>query len=140
MTDDATRVWRALRQLVLDGKHGQREVCRALDLSFVKVKALRHLANEPLSLGALASALITDAPYTSVIVADLERRGLVIRAPNPEDGRSKLVSVTVAGRRAARTADAILGEPPVVLRELDENDLATLDRITRTLLGEQVAR
>ena len=112
MTDDATRVWQALRLLVLERNDRRREVCRALDLSFVKIKALRELAEQPMSLSVLASALLTDAPYTSVIVSDLERQGLVTRAPNPDDGRSKLVSVTVAGRRVARSAEAILSEPP----------------------------
>lgn len=137
MSEDASRVWRALRTLVLEGNDGQREVCRALDLSFVKVKAVRRLAGQPMSLSRLASALLIDAPYATVIVGDLERRGLVTRSPNPDDGRSKLVSVTAAGRRAARLAEAILGEPPPALRALNAGDLAELERIMRALSAER---
>jgi DNA-binding MarR family transcriptional regulator len=136
MTDDPVRVWQALRTLMLERNDRRREVCRALDLSFVKIKALQVAAAEPTSLGALASALLIDAPYASVVVSDLERRALVVRTPNPVDGRSKLVSATPAGRRAARTAEGILGEPPPALRALNARDLATLERITLSLLGE----
>lgn len=131
---DAAQVWQDLRELVLERNDGRREVCRALDLSFIKVKALRRLAREPMSLSMLAGALQTDAPYTSVIVTDLERRGLVARGPHPDDRRSKLVSVTPAGKRAARTAEAILGRPPAVLRALGQHDLAVLGRIVAATL------
>lgn len=130
MSDDvAVRAWQSMRELVLEGSGGQREACRRLNLSFVKIKALRHIAAGPLSLGKLAAALQTDAPYTSVIVSDLEQRGLAVRKPNPSDGRSKLVAATAAGLRATRTAEAILGAPPPALRDLEPNDLAALDRI-----------
>jgi DNA-binding MarR family transcriptional regulator len=140
MSDDATRVWRGLRELTLERNDRRREVCRTLDLGFVKVKALLYLAEQPLSMSALASALLVDAPYTSVIVTDLERRGLVTRSPNPDDGRSKLVDATALGRKAARTADAILSEPPPSLRNLNGRDLAALDRITSALLEDRSAR
>jgi DNA-binding MarR family transcriptional regulator len=136
-SDDPVRsVWQALTAFVFGQDNGRREVSRALDLSFVKVKALRRLARQPMSLSALAAALITDAPYTSVIVSDLERRGLVTRSPNPEDGRSKMVTATPSGRRAAQRAEAILGEPPPALRALNERDLAALDRIVAALLED----
>lgn len=43
-------------------------------------------------------------PLTSAMehVSSLERRGLLRRFPNPRDGRSYLVTLTAAGRRAHR--------------------------------------
>ena len=53
----------------------------------------------------LGVALVTDAPYITVIVDDLEDRGLVTREANPGDRRSKLVHITAAGREVAQQAD-----------------------------------
>ncbi|WP_433421292.1 MarR family transcriptional regulator [Microtetraspora malaysiensis] len=51
-------------------------------MSFIRVKALRLVATGPLTLRRLAEQLTTDPPYTTVVVADLERRGLVERTPH----------------------------------------------------------
>jgi DNA-binding MarR family transcriptional regulator len=131
---DAARVWQGLRTLVLDRHDTRAAVCAALGMSFVRVKALRLAASGPITLRALADRLGTDPPYVTVIVDDLERRELVTRRPNPADRRSRLVTVTAAGREAAATAGRILGEPPAPLQALPAADLATLDRIVAALL------
>jgi DNA-binding MarR family transcriptional regulator len=127
--------WQLLRALVLDRDDRRREVADALDLSFVRVKALRAIAAGPLPMRDLVTALGTDPPYATVVVGDLEARGFVVRAPNPDDRRAKTVTVTRAGRRAARRADAILGRPPDSLRRLDDADLAELHRLLKLLAG-----
>ncbi len=129
----AARVWRNLRALVLERNDRRREVCDALGMGFIRIKALRRLAAEPMTLRHLADALTSDAPYTTVVVDDLAERGLVVRTPHPEDGRAKLVSVTPAGRAQARRADRILNRPPAVLLALPAEDLAALDRIVAAL-------
>jgi DNA-binding MarR family transcriptional regulator len=134
-TDDmATRTWDGLRTLVLETGERRREVSDALGMSFVRVKALRHLAWSPLTLGELATALQSDAPYATLVVNDLEARELVTRTPHPDDRRRKVVSVTPAGRRAARRAERILGTPPAAVLALGRADLAELDRLV-ALLG-----
>ncbi|HEY7008028.1 MAG TPA: MarR family transcriptional regulator [Jatrophihabitantaceae bacterium] len=127
--------WRLLRTLVLDRGDGRREVCETLELSFVRVKALRAIAAGPMAMRELVTALGTDPPYATVVVDDLEARGLVVRAPNPDDRRAKTVTVTGAGRRAARRADSILGRPPESLRRLDDSELAELHRLLTVLAG-----
>ncbi|MCD0482505.1 MarR family transcriptional regulator [Streptacidiphilus sp. ASG 303] len=129
----AARTWHNLRALVLEENDRRREVVDALGMSFVRIKALRRLAAAPATLRALAADLATDAPYTTVVVDDLARRGLVERTPHPEDRRAKIVSVTEAGRAAAAEADRILGEPPEALLALPPDDAAALDRITAAL-------
>ncbi|MFF4650531.1 MarR family transcriptional regulator [Streptomyces sp. NPDC001380] len=131
----AARTWHNLRALVLEENDRRREVVDALGMSFVRIKALRRLAAAPATLRALAADLATDAPYTTVVVDDLARRGLVERTPHPEDRRAKIVSVTEAGRAAAAEADRILGEPPEALLALPPDDAAALDRITAALRG-----
>lgn len=132
--DAAGRAWAAMRALVLDNDRRQ-EVCDALGLSFFRVKALRRIAAAPVGLGDLAAALLTDRPYTTVVVDDLARRGLVERTPHPTDRRCKIVTVTAAGATAAAEAERVLGTPPAALRELDEEELALLERLMARAAG-----
>jgi DNA-binding MarR family transcriptional regulator len=130
----AARAWQGMRALVLDRYDRRKEVCAALGVSFVRVKALRLLAAGPLTMRQLAEKLATDAPYTTLVVDDLQRRGLVTRGPHPTDRRSRLVTITADGRCAAERADEILGRPPAPVLDLDPEDLATLDRLVAKLL------
>jgi DNA-binding MarR family transcriptional regulator len=128
-------VWRGIRTLVVDRYDRRKEVCDALDMSFVRAKALRALARAPLTMRELAARLTTDAPYTTLVVDDLERRGLVVRSGHPTDRRSKIVTATPDGIETARRAEEILNEPPDPVRQLDDADLAALDRILAKLLN-----
>lgn len=131
----AQRIWHGMRTLVLDVDDRRREVAEALGMSFVRSKALRRLLEGPMTMRGLAERLGTDAPYTTLIVDDLERQGLARRSVNPEDRRSKLVTATETGRAVAKAAEKILDRPPVRLLDLDAEDLATLDRIMARLLA-----
>lgn len=132
----AARVWQGMRALVIDRHDRRRAVCEALELSFIRIKALLHLHTAgAMTLRALAADLLIDPPYTTVITGDLERRGLVTRTAHPTDRRAKIVAVTEAGARAAETAMRVLGEPPEPLLGLSAGDLAELDRIITGLLG-----
>jgi DNA-binding MarR family transcriptional regulator len=46
----------------------------------------------------------------SEVVADLERLGYVERAPDPEDGRAKMIRLTKLGAEAQRTALGIFAD------------------------------
>ncbi|MFC5143869.1 MarR family winged helix-turn-helix transcriptional regulator [Streptomyces aureoversilis] len=133
--ETAQRAWGQLREIVLGGNERRKEVVEALGMSFFRVKALRRIARGPLTLRELAEQLLTDRPYTTLVVDDLAGRGLVERTANPADRRSKIVSATPAGHEAAARAEAILGTPPPALLALPPEDLAALDRITARLAG-----
>jgi DNA-binding MarR family transcriptional regulator len=129
----AERVWADLCALVLDQNERRKEVAEALGMSFFRVKALRRVAKRAYSMGELAAELATDRPYLTLVVDDLEQRGLVRRTEHPTDRRSKIVSPTPEGLAAASRANAILGAPPPALLALPPDDLAALERITSTL-------
>jgi DNA-binding MarR family transcriptional regulator len=130
--DLARRAWRAMSDVILD--HDRKvAVSEALGLSWTRVLALRRLAGQPLTLRALAERLAADPPYVTLMVDDLEERGLVVRMPHPEDRRAKLVELTAAGRAAAARAEAILDEPPEALRDVAAEDLAALLRVVERL-------
>ncbi|MCW2885422.1 MAG: hypothetical protein QOE54_7281 [Streptosporangiaceae bacterium] len=133
--DTAARVWNGMRTLVLDLHDKRDEVCGALGMSFIRAKALRRLAKGPRTMRELAAELSTDAPYTTLVVQDLEKRGLVERTVHPGDRRAKIVTATAEGLAAAALAERILGEPPAPLLALTGTDLESLDRIVTDLLG-----
>ncbi|MFL5913897.1 MAG: MarR family transcriptional regulator [Gaiellaceae bacterium] len=133
-TDLARRAWRAVTEIALD-RDRKIAVSEALGLSWTRVLALRRLAVEPHTLRALAERLAADPPYVTLMIDDLEQRGLVRRMPHPKDRRAKLVELTAAGRAAAERADAILDEPPAELCDIPEKDLATVLRVL-----ERIAR
>ena len=132
----AARVWRNLRALVLEQNEHRKETCEALGMSFFRIKALRRIAAAPSQMSELADRLSSDRPYLTLVVDDLEKRGLVERRRHPEDRRRKIVSATPAGRQAAARANAILGTPPPALLTLSPADLAALDRIAAALTPE----
>ncbi len=132
--DLARAAWRAMSDVVL-GHDRKIAVSEALGLSFARVRALRRLAGRPLTLRGLADLLSADPPYVTLIVNDLEQRGLVQRTPHPGDRRAKLVQLTEAGRAAAARADAILDEPPAGLHDVPAEDLAALLRVLERLTG-----
>ncbi len=134
--DVAERAWRSMQDLVLDNDQ-QRAVSEALDMSFARIKALRRLAWKPMTGRQLADALGTDPPHVSVIVDELEQKGLVARTPHPTDRRAKILTVTPPGKRVAQKAERMLGQPPAALRALPAEELAALDRIVTTLLAAQ---
>jgi DNA-binding MarR family transcriptional regulator len=77
------------------------------------------------------------------LVARLVRKGLVVRSPDPEDGRAYLVALTREGRRllqagieahTPRLDDEVLGHlTPTQRRQLH----ALLTRVDPTLRGER---
>ncbi|GAA3531103.1 hypothetical protein GCM10022222_12690 [Amycolatopsis ultiminotia] len=134
--DEATRVWARLRAVVLEIHDRRGAVSEALGMSFIKVKALRRVAAGPLTMRELTAQLSTDSPYTTLVVDDLVRRGLVVREPDPDDRRRRIVTATPAGRREAARADRLVGEPPPQLRALSAAELAELDRIAGLLTGQ----
>jgi DNA-binding MarR family transcriptional regulator len=132
----ATRAWGNLRALVLERNERRKEVVEAVGMSFFRVKALRRIAARPSRMSELAAQLGSDRPYLSLVVDDLEKRGLVERHQHPTDRRCKIVSATEEGRATATRANAILGAPPPALLALPAEDLAALERITAALVTQ----
>jgi DNA-binding MarR family transcriptional regulator len=126
-----------MRSLVLDSNDKREAVTAAVGLSFIRVKALRRLTEGPASLSELAKRLSTDASYTSIVVDDLDERGLVTRTVDPLDRRARIVTLTRAGLSLAQQADRILAEPPAAFTALAAEELQTLAAILDQLLRSQ---
>jgi DNA-binding MarR family transcriptional regulator len=124
----AGRAHAAMQHLILD-QDRRREVADATGMSFFRTKALRRLVAGPARMTDLAARLETDKPYLTVVVDDLERRGLVTRSVAEDDRRCKVVAITEAGQAVAAQADEILSRPSKGLSALDADEMATLARL-----------
>jgi DNA-binding MarR family transcriptional regulator len=119
--------WQLMRRFVeANGTSGELRERLGLGAGSGRVKVLFLLRQQPMTLAQLADAHGVDRPYATIIVDKLEQLGFVERRPHPSDRRSKVVSLTPAGREAAALADRILGEPPAALRALDDDQLTEL--------------
>jgi DNA-binding MarR family transcriptional regulator len=130
MTTEADRIWQVLVGMVIDTRGDwRRRVSEATGLPFTRLRALRRIGEEPMTLSALAHSMSTDAPAATVTVNDLERRGLVTREEHPDDRRAKLVTITAAGRAILRTYKSVSDHAPEPLASLSPADLKILARL-----------
>jgi len=83
-----------------------------LDVSLPKLAALNVLkdAGESLPLSQLADRLACVKSNITQLVDRLEADGLVSRAPDPNDRRSRLAVLTKAGRRVCEDGLALLNK------------------------------
>src|SRR3989442_669999 len=125
-------VWTLMFDLVLDHQR-RRQVSEAVGLSFARTRAVRRVADKPMSMGELAATLGIDRPNATVLVDDLEAQGLVRRRPHPTDRRTKMVEATRKGKNIARQANEILGTPPAALAALSAEDLEALRRVLESI-------
>jgi DNA-binding MarR family transcriptional regulator len=79
--------------------------------------------------------------YRSDLVAtinELTERGLVVRAPDPADGRRNAITLTDEGRRHLKRLDGLLAEAEAeFLAPLSAADRAELIRILQLIVGDR---
>ncbi|CPU63999.1 Putative transcription regulator protein%2C MarR [Mycobacteroides abscessus] len=107
----------------------------ATGLPFSRVRILRRLARQSMTMKAIAEAVSLDAPAATVAVSDLERRGLVVRRIDPDNRRCKRVSLTDEGSELVAVIAGLDDPAPAGLSALAEADLRSL----RALLEKATA-
>jgi DNA-binding MarR family transcriptional regulator len=128
--DLADEVWRAMASLVIDNRDGwKRAVIEQSGLPFSRIRILKRLSRQPMTVKQVAHAATIDAPAATVAVNDLEDRGLVARETDPTNRRCKVVSLTDAGRDMVRKIDAVDDPAPNALAALDGAQLKELKAI-----------
>lgn len=119
-----------MSSLVLDNKDSwRRSVVELTGLPFSRIRILKRLDRRPLTMKQVAEAATIDAPAATVAINDLEARGLVVREIDPENRRSKRVSLTDAGREVLRVVNELADPPPASLAGLDGEALRSLRAI-----------
>lgn len=89
---------------------------------------------ESITLSALAENLMADKGQISRTVRELEQLGLIQRTPDPDDGRSSLLSPTADG--LARLAEARAPQESSLVDALEEwpiDDIRNLSRLLHAL-------
>jgi MarR family 2-MHQ and catechol resistance regulon transcriptional repressor len=105
------------------------------DVSVTQCHALDVLVRrDRCTLGELAAQLVLDKSTASRVVAALERKGLVARAPHPGDQRAVLLAATAAGRRLhARIRQTLIDEQRQVLADFPPEVRAAAPALLRRL-------
>ncbi len=130
----ADEVWRAMAALVIDNRDSwKRAVVEESGLPFSRIRILKRLSRQSMSVKELARAATIDPPAATVAINDLEERGLVVRETDPANRRSKTVSLTEAGRTTVRKIDAVNDPAPDILARLDDAELKSLQAILEKL-------
>jgi len=69
-----------------------------LSASAVTVLAIVDGATEPITPGLIADRAIVSSASATSVLDTLEKRGLLVRRPHPDDGRKLVIDLTDAGR------------------------------------------
>ena len=116
------------RATVVTTENYERHIGQALGLRKVECSLLMLLhANGALAPKPLARALSVSAPNLTLLLDRLQERGLLVRTPNPQDGRSQHVSLSAKGLQLAqRAADASVPMEAELLGRLSNAEHAML--------------
>ncbi|MDR6867306.1 DNA-binding MarR family transcriptional regulator [Microbacterium resistens] len=79
----------------------------------------------------LAERMMSDKSLVSRLVRELEEHGLIRRTPDPQDGRSSLLSATESGLE--RLTEARQHDDERLIRALDAWDIREIQDLTRLL-------
>jgi DNA-binding MarR family transcriptional regulator len=102
---------------------------RPLGLTFARYEVLMLLSfstRRTLPLGKIGERLQVNPASVTNAVDRLEAQGLVVKRPNPDDGRGTLAALTPAGRGLARRATDIMNAQVFTDVGLGGPELATL--------------
>jgi len=137
---DACRVWQLLVKFFF-AQRGYLPSCgAALDLSPVQCHVLHLIEpDRPLPMSRLADTLSCDASNVTGLIDRLESRGLVRRAPSPDDRRVKVIQLTPAGTRLRSQLLKQLAGASHPLAKLSLAQQRTLMGLLEDLVGEKAS-
>ena len=104
-------------------------VLRPFGLTFARYEVVMLLSfstKGSLPLGKIGERLQVNAASVTNAVDRLEAQGLVVRRPNPRDGRGTLAAITAKGRKLADRATVAMNAQVFSDLGLDEKALDTL--------------
>ena len=112
------------------------------ELTFPDYHVLVLLSEAPrrrLRMGELAGKLIFSPSRLTYHIGTMERRGLVVRQPCPEDGRGSQAVLTADGLRALRDAAPhhLRSVRSHLMDDLDDAEIAVLTKVFERL-GERL--
>ncbi len=141
-SSEEERAWAAIMRTharlvpVLD-----REMQNATGLPLAWYDVLLELtsAGGRLRMSELGDRVVLSRTRVSRIVDELQRAGLVVREPNPDDGRSSYAAITTEGARRFRQSGRIYraGIQRELGRSVDKDALRSLAQILEQILATE---
>ena len=104
-------------------------------LSGAQACLLVQLRRGSRTMGQLAVELSCDASNVSQLVGRLEGRGLVVREPDPDDRRTRRVSITKEGVAVTRDVEARFDLPAVGVARLSDEERRQLSSLLAKAFG-----
>ena len=111
-------------------------ILRPYGLTFARYEALVLLSFSragALPLRVMGERLMVHPTSVTNTIDRLEAQGMVVRRPNPEDGRGRLAEITERGRDAVRAATRDLMAAEFGMSEYSEHDRGELFALLRGL-------
>lgn len=102
MTEQTRQITTALQRLAMFWRASQWQAAKGVGLNPTQSETLTRVATRPERAVDLAAALGITQASLSDSVAALDRKGLVRRGPDPEDGRARRIEATAEGHALAR--------------------------------------
>jgi DNA-binding MarR family transcriptional regulator len=142
-TGDVQAVLDGIRRIVQALHASSRHTERRVGLTAAQLFVLRSLAGtKGLSINELSARTFTHQSSVSVVASRLQRRGLVARRADPEDGRRRVITLTAAGRRALSTAPAatqerLIGAVVAMTPTLRRSAIRALDQIANAMVADK---
>jgi DNA-binding MarR family transcriptional regulator len=97
--------YRAMDERVREAMHDA-----GYDVTVAQARIAQRIADDGTRLTELAERAQVTKQTASLLVAALEREGLVERVPDPADGRARLIRLSARGREAAeRAMEVVIG-------------------------------
>ena len=109
---------------------------RPHELTFARYEALVLLTfsrRGALPLGVIGERLMVHPTSVTNIISRLERQQLVVRLPNPADGRGRLAEITPAGRAVVKLATQDLMAAEFMLGGYEPGELKEIFDLLRGL-------
>ena len=111
LTQQTQAVWAAIRRMVRATEHYSSQLQRQTGLTTAKLTVLRRLAEvDGTSLAPLAESIGISQATLTVLVVQLESKGLVIRRRDEEDRRRIHLHLTEAGWQMLSSAPSLIQE------------------------------
>jgi DNA-binding MarR family transcriptional regulator len=139
---DARELHRVLEDLLRVVQFRDRDRICCYDVSVTQCYALRALVEEgPMALNALAESLFLDKSTASRVVGALERKGYLLRRPDPADGRAVVLEPSAAGREVfARIESDLVAEVARLAADFDPAVRRDMIRLLGRLATAAAAR
>ncbi|WP_042374013.1 MarR family winged helix-turn-helix transcriptional regulator [Streptacidiphilus neutrinimicus] len=109
----------------------------ALDRPAMTILVILDAADHPLRVGEIATRMQVVGPHVTRHLNSLQKRALIIRVPDPEDQRARLIALTPSGQQMVdRYTSTVNGWFTAALAQWPDHDRTELMRLLTRLTSD----